>query len=579
MKTRKLTIIAQDPVVKNSEGRILRAKVEIPREKLGPGPTGYRVCVIDYDASQRILYKPKVIPDNRDPYDGVPDSVLLNDPGFHSQNVYAIIMRLLYRFEQALGRRISWGFSSQQLNVIPHGIAEANAFYSDDYQGLVFGYFPGSIAGEVVFSCLSHDIIVHEASHALLDGLRESYTAPSHPDQEGFHEGFADIVTILSIFGLRDVVGSLLAKDSSDKEFIETSELHSSKLRNSVLLGLAEQFGRELSQGRADCLRRAVGRKPRKGILEEPKFEESHFRGEILSAAVLNSFIDVWRARLETWLPSLDRKVPIDKVTEDAGDAANQLLNICIRALDYCPVVDISFSDFLTSLLTADHELLPQDGKYKYRDILRKQFGLWNIFPLANLEESRRIGSPQERGIHPRVDSALHLDYDCVHRESLEKDHNEVFRFLWENREALEIYEDAHTWVISLRPCIRTAADGFILKETVSEYRQTLELTAGRLREISKEMQKPEGMPDDTPLRLNGGGVLVFDEFGRLKYHIPSRINDPKRQSQRLEYLWKNRIIDPRKRYGFGTSARRGEHFRAMHDRRAGRSSGAEEWP
>ncbi len=29
-------------------------------------------------------------------------------------------------------------------------------------------------------------------------GLRESYTLPSHPDQAGFHEGFANIVCAIS---------------------------------------------------------------------------------------------------------------------------------------------------------------------------------------------------------------------------------------------------------------------------------------------------------------------------------------------------------------------------------------------
>ena len=47
--TRTMTIIAQDPSIKDSNQKILRTQVSIPYEKLGPGPRGYRVHVVDYD--------------------------------------------------------------------------------------------------------------------------------------------------------------------------------------------------------------------------------------------------------------------------------------------------------------------------------------------------------------------------------------------------------------------------------------------------------------------------------------------------------------------------------------------------
>jgi hypothetical protein len=45
-------------------------------------------------------------------------------------------------------------------------------------------------------------------------------------------------------------------------------------------------------------------------------------------------------------------------------------------------------------------------------------------------------------------------------------------------------------------------------------------------------------MPREQELMLYGGGTLIFDEYGRVKYHITNRVDHPERQTQRLKYLW-----------------------------------------
>lgn len=149
-RTRKLTIIAQDPAVVDSKGNILTTQVEIPAEELSPGPRGYRVHVVDYDTSTNTFYSPQEYPeleDNcySDPFEEFVKTAtrqeILDEPGFHAQNVYAIVMRTLARFEFALGRRVEWGFDGQQIYVAPHAFADANAFYSENDQVLAFGYF------------------------------------------------------------------------------------------------------------------------------------------------------------------------------------------------------------------------------------------------------------------------------------------------------------------------------------------------------------------------------------------------------------------------------------------------------
>src|SRR6185503_15473838 len=118
-----------------------------PAEELAPGPRGYRVQVVDYNSSTGVLYPPleyRILESGayNDPFKDESDDILLTDAKFHAQNVYAIIMRTLARFESALGRRVSWGFTGHQLLVAPHAFADANAFYSKDDRALLFGYFP-----------------------------------------------------------------------------------------------------------------------------------------------------------------------------------------------------------------------------------------------------------------------------------------------------------------------------------------------------------------------------------------------------------------------------------------------------
>lgn len=577
-RTQKLTIIAQDPSVKvlrtnpetnEEEEVILTTQVEIPAEGLAPGPRGYRIQIIDYDSSTGILYPPleyRILEQGRynDPFVDEPDKTLLNDPRFHAQNVYAIIMRILARFEFALGRRVGWGFDGHQILVAPHAFADANAFYSEADRALLFGYFPKSssvssngsngVTPEMAYSCLSHDIVAHETTHALLDGLRTRFTDPSSPDQAGFHEGFADVVALLSFFSMARVVEMIIDKKfqedqgpakgkKSDSRFIDVKSLESEKLKDSLLLGLAEEFGQEMSGGRNSALRRSVKLSPDPNIRNHEQFKEPHALGEILVAAMMNAFVEVWLVRLKGLgnkqerdqkrksgkdAPEGGQLLDRQRVVEEGANIADYLLTMSIRALDYTPPSDIEFSDFLSALLTADREIRPDDSKYKFRSTLLKSFAGYGLNPTSK-------GDGTEIGVWEPPDAEL--CYDRIHLESLLRDKDEMFRFIWENRSALGLEDDAYTRVLSVRPCVRVnPEDGFTLRETVSEYHQILELKAPELRDMG--IKTPHGMPENQTVTLYGGGALILDEFGRVKFHIRNRLLNPIRQTLRLSYLW-----------------------------------------
>lgn len=205
-----ITIIAQDPTVKDrTTNRVLTSQVTIPADKMEAGPRSHRFHVVDYDTSTKKAQPPADLTDGQGNFvdhfgnDGrLIDDKLIDDPAFRAQNVYAIAARVLAIFERYLGRRLPWSFNSHHLFLIPSAMAEANAFYAEEHQAVLFGYITRE-DGEVVHSSLSHDIVAHEVTHAILDGLRPRYVEPGLPDQLAFHEAFADLVALLSVSACR----------------------------------------------------------------------------------------------------------------------------------------------------------------------------------------------------------------------------------------------------------------------------------------------------------------------------------------------------------------------------------------
>lgn len=554
--TRKLTILAQDPSVKLG-GRIAFAQVDVPAEVLSPGPMGHRVKVIDFDASANVLYAPRAFGNTQEEQDHdfyKPDENMttaerkrweektLADPSFHAQHCYAVVMRTLARFEFALGRRVAWGFEGHQIYVAPHAFLEANAFYSEQDRALMFGYFKSAHGDTPIFTCLSHDIVAHEATHAILDGLRDGLTNPSTPDQAAFHEGFSDVVALLSVFSIKEIaMAALLGKrkvppKGKSIRLIKKSNLTHHAIENSILLGLGEQFGAELEGARVDALRRSIKLKPKPNLLDSPEFQEEHARGEVFVAAMMQTFLKIWLRRISVLGTFGGDKYNLDMVVEEGAKAAENLLTMAIRALDYCPPVDLLFGDFLTAFLTADAEAVPDDTRYVYRTLVRETFSDYGI-----LATGEKVNS--KTGQWLPFDQDARVTYSRTHFESMLHDKEEVFRFVWENREVLELDDRCYTRIESVRPSTRQAPDGYFLRETICEYVQVLNLYARELK-AALRIDRPDGMPKTQRVTAYGGGTLVFDQYGRIKYHIYKSFKDSAMQSARLQYLWDHDLLE-----------------------------------
>lgn len=403
--TRRLRVFAFDPSLSASleTSPIHQIVIEVPWEEVELGPVGEYVEVVDWDPASGCCYEPV---DLNSPHflaqDGLEPSE--SDPRFHQQMVYTVAMTTIRHFERALGRVAFWAdrttrnedgdYADQfvrRLRIYPHALRDRNAYYSPRKKALLFGYFPVTTKdaynapGTVVYTCLSHDIVAHEVTHALLDGVHPRFNEPTNPDVHAFHEAFADIVALFQHFTYPSVLQDQIRQARGNLE------------SETLLSQLAQQFGRATS--RSAALRDALGSEDQetgewKMKAPDPHSLESvtspHARGSILVAAVFRAFLLIYRARTADLFriasggtglvegelhPDLTRRL-----AAEAAKCADRVLQMCIRAIDYCPPVDVTFGAFLRGVITADIDHFPEDQD-GYRIVFAQSFREWGIHP------------------------------------------------------------------------------------------------------------------------------------------------------------------------------------------------------
>jgi hypothetical protein len=394
---------------------------------LKPGPIGEYIEVIDVDPASNAAYEPV---DLNAPAllatDGLQPSE--SDPRFHQQMCYAVAMKTVEHFERSLGRKALWSSHSRKdaaggiaenyvprLRIYPHAIRQQNAYYSPQKKALLFGYFPTkakdrkNTPGTIVFTCLSHDIIAHETTHALLDGVHPRFNEPVNEDVLAFHEAFADIVALFQHFSYPGVLRDQIARTRGDLA------------RESVLGQLAQQFA--LASGRGDALRSYLGHRNEKGewvatpadptALEGTS--EPHERGAILVAAVFGAFSRVYLARTRDLFRIASEGTGVlregdihpdlvNRLAEEAQRCAERALQMCIRAIDYCPPVGITFGAYLRAVVTADHDMNPVDRE-SWRLAFIESFREWGISPrgIRSMAEDSLLWPTEQEAVEERV--------------------------------------------------------------------------------------------------------------------------------------------------------------------------------
>jgi hypothetical protein len=550
---RALRVYAFDP----SRGARLdnQLTIRVPYEPLAKGPVGRKIAVIDYDASNRCYYEGVRLDDVAvGGQSGFSPSE--SNPQFHQQMVYAIVMDTVRRFETVLGREVRWrprrGIASNDpfrglLRVFPHALQEANAFYDPKLCALLFGYFRASeddtanLPGQVVFTCLSHDIVVHETTHAILDGIRGHFSEPTGPDAAAFHEAFADIVALLQHFSFKETLldtiqrtGGLihrrqLAPDieaAADGAYIQ-AEIG----EDNPMVDLARQFGEAM--GHRQALRSALGTRPDPGLLA--RTEEPHDRGAILVAAVFDAFFSVYIQRTRDLIRMAypdGRNIVANfmhadlanRLAEEAAKTATSIQVICLRALDYCPPVDITFGDYLRALVTADCDAVSDDGM-GYRAGLINAFRARGIRPegVVSYSEGALAWDPY-RGMasstaNPNF-SKLWRDLANFEDDPDAENEQQLYQRLWGKAETfcleLGLSINLSVQAKSINALHQIRPDGALQRRIVAELVQKRD-----------DVEIVPGSPAAGTFKFRGGTTVLINRKGEVQYSISKPIEGP----------------------------------------------------
>ncbi|AJD43589.1 hypothetical protein C9413_26310 [Rhizobium sp. SEMIA 4085] len=545
---RKLRIYATDPM--SGRRAPYRITVEVDNEpELSPGPVGEIVEVIDYDGWNKKFYGAV---DLNDPAllmeSGLAPSE--SDPRFHQQMVYAVAMKVVESARRALGRPINFRKSSTRtkLRLVPHAFCGKNAFFDPDLNAIMFGYFqadavsPGpNIPSQTVFTCLSHDIIAHEMTHAIVHRLRPYFIEPSNIDVLAFHEAFSDIVALFQRFSYRELLA----------EHIQTSQGMLQK--SEMLVELAQQFG--YAAGRGKALRSAIGKSPKLAETHEP-----HDRGAILVSAVFGGYFDAYQKRIADLLRiatggsgqlPTGRLHPdlVNRLAGEASQLAERFLRMCFRAFDYMPPVDVTFGDFLRALVTSDFELNPQDSD-EVRFSIIEAFRERGIYPagVVSLAEESLLWPSQINGQPPPVDaglledarrflnySATALDQGRIARRSRSRNKSESATSAYESTvietdeaeaevggdrllrdglfSALTHYARFNLDIFGLDPNLKVAVVGFhAVHRITSDQRLVIEFVAQFMQIDEQTRERFRGIP------FRGGATVIFGSEGEVRY-------------------------------------------------------------
>ncbi len=578
-ETRRLWVYIIDP--SDTGLQDLGVPLEVPYEPLMEGPVGARFDIsgvvnsrmfdfLDWNSDRReaFLKEPLNLDDPSIAASGGLRCTT-GDPRFAAQMAYAICQRVYQTFCRALGREPTFGpwqraaldaGGSVQLRVNTHAFEGDNAYYDPDQGALQFGFFKtGNVDGPLLTNgsiqqyALSHDIVCHELTHALLDGMRAHLMDNTNLDVPAFHEGFSDLIALMHHFTSRTHVRQAIGQTGGIgvKSLLTIGrQLGESDTRtggSAIRSAMDAMVSEAKADGRLDDAWGRFDRPASDGsgsnklilVYTDHAPAECHERGAILVVAVIEAFLVTFRKRVRRYrrlagiiTPTDSRGLPaelIDLLTMEANKLAEHFLNMLIRAVDYCPPVDLTFGEYLRALITADRELMPTD-EFDYRGSMirafrRREIQFESVLDVS--EESLLWGRP----VHAR-DPVSGLAFSELR---LANDHSEAFDLNEAERWGSVFIRYAtrcnqHLAEFGLKP--EKAPYGPVVIESINAFSRIDErktIKRGLIIEVTQQRISRAST-------VTGGCTVILDSAGYVKYVVRKRVDSINRRRRQAKH-------------------------------------------
>lgn len=498
-------IYAQDPFVAGRDDRFAPKEIHLRWEPgLAAGPTSSRLAVVDYDADHDLLVPPARWDQERFCFlrpDGEPvgPGCAADDPWFRQLNAWATVQGVLEYFEspRRLGRAVPWGFAGNRLMLVPNAGHQQNAYYNRDAKALQLYYYGDRDAPS--YTSLSHDVLAHEAGHAVLDGVRPLYLEHSSRDTAAFHEAMGDLTALLVAF----------RHNHEDAYDSEAATIDPERL-DSWVANLAEEFG-QVNDDRP-YLRTAVNRLRLDGLAPG---DGHHHASQVLTGAMFDVL-----ARLAAQYLSPQRQAERKKkatVRNALWWAADRIGRLVFQPLDLLPPADVGFLDYARAVL---HHLSIADpvDRWDYQGLIRRVFHERGFCPNAYDKCERDPATCTLGPLEPPRPDVYH-DVGRISRSP-----TDAYRFLHDNRRVFHIPPERDFEVVDLYEADKYGREVDRLpRQVVVEYlwREEVELAGADF-----------GALDGRTTTLPCGGTVVLDSDGNLLSwcHKPGRESEDGRR-------------------------------------------------
>jgi hypothetical protein len=269
----------------------------------------------------------------------------------------------------------------------------------------------------------------------------------------------------------------------------------------------------------------------------------------------------------------------VDRLAREASGAAQNVLTMCIRAFEYLPPVDITFGDYLRALVTADYDLVAEEGNDQRRAMV-EAFRQRGIFPegvMSLAEDSllwQRVDDVKEPMPASAIAARMLRGAQSFQARTVSEQSDEPRRgdpaapqlHAWATRNAakLDLDPGREIEVEGFHATYRVRPNGELVIEIVAQFSQ---------------MHSTIGEPEYGGLPLRGGSTVVASANGDVRFVISkplpsSAIRPPKqkeaeaRRDRQLAYVGRHDDADPTIPWANSAYLERrmkAQDFRALH--------------